>query len=83
MMTSWLLNAIMLLRINFLACKLFILFYVYVGFRDKKTPMDLVVRALNIFLQTKRSLNESHEFALMFLDNCAKWVSALLSVFMK
>lgn len=41
---------------------------------DKKTPMDLVVRALNIFLQTKRSLNSRHEFALMFLDNCAKWV---------
>lgn len=41
---------------------------------DKKTPMDLVVRALNIFLQTKQSLNSHHEFALMFLDNCAKWV---------
>jgi len=39
--------------------------------------MDLVVRALNIFLQTKQSLNSSHEFAVMFLDNCAKWVSAV------
>lgn len=41
---------------------------------DKKTPMDLVTRALNIFLQTKQSLNSHHEFALMFLDDCAKWV---------
>ena len=43
---------------------------------DKKTPMDLVTGALNIFLQTKQSLNSHHEFALMFLDNCANWVSA-------
>ena len=40
--------------------------------------MDLVTRALNIFLQTKQSLNSHHEFALMFLDDCAKWVRALL-----
>lgn len=61
------------------------LFYtnVSVGFRDKKTPMDLVVRALNIFLQTKQSLNYHHEFAVMFLDNCAKWVSAGLFVVLK
>ena len=52
---------------------------VSVGFRDKKTPMDLVTRALNIFMQTKLSLNTQHEFALMLLDNCAKWVSDVLS----
>jgi len=47
----------------------------FIGSRDKKTPLDLVKQALNIFLQTKQSLNLRHEFALMFLDNCAQWVS--------
>jgi len=41
--------------------------------------MDLVTRALNIFMQTKLSLNTQHEFALMLFDNCAKWVSEVLS----
>ena len=47
----------------------------FIGSRDKKTPLDMVTQALNIFLQTKQSLNLHHEFALMFLDNCAQWVS--------
>jgi hypothetical protein len=41
---------------------------------DKKTPLELIRRALNIFVQTKFALNSRHEFALMFLDNTAHWM---------
>ena len=46
-------------------------------FRDKFSPIQLIKRAIGIFVHSKHHIDPRHEFALIYLQDAAFWVSQL------
>lgn len=45
----------------------------------KYNPLDLIKRALNIFIRTKHTMNPMHEYALVILQDSAVWIQDFTS----
>ncbi len=46
---------------------------------SRHNPLELIQRALNIFVQTKSAINPKHEFALVLLQESALWIQDFTS----
>ena len=48
--------------------------YVYLFLSDKFAPLQLLKRALGVFMKNKSKINESHVYALILLRDHSIWV---------